>query len=96
MVELAGQPTSCSCGRSIARPDGDGHVYSGPARPSILTLVHAPELKAMVYREVDVEHSNSLRRAEIGPLNEKGSSSRKYSLETEGCCSWVSSLATIA
>lgn len=67
-VELAGYSASCPCGLSIAQPDGDGYSYGGPAKPSLVMLVHAPDEKAMVYRETQIADTASLHRAEIQPL----------------------------
>jgi hypothetical protein len=67
-IELADRATVCPCARSSARPDGEGHVYNGPARAVLVRLVHDPGAGAMVTRETEIADTGALHRAEIEPL----------------------------
>jgi hypothetical protein len=67
-IELADRATACLCGRSSARPDGEGHAYNGPARAILVMLVHDPGARAMGTREMDIADTGVLLLAEIEPL----------------------------
>lgn len=57
-------PTTCACGRSAARPDGDGWAYTGPA---VLALAVHEHDRARE-RVVRVPDDDDIRRAQVDPL----------------------------
>ena len=60
--------TSCSCGRSAARPDGDGWAYTGPAVLGLARPEHEPKRHRMQERLVELPDDEHVHRARIEPL----------------------------